>query len=533
MGLKITLFFAIAFCWTSTYGQNDNHEEAVYLSLSSTNLLVGDDLRFSAFVYSSSTKKPSKLSSVLYVELLNERDESVYQTKIGLVEGRGAGSIYINSSMFNGTYRLIAFTRWMRNYDTYFEQPILVFNPHNGIMKNAAITGNPLRFEKSPAISGVFNEMQSVSLTIGTIEKATLSINIEKASTLYYDNKLTLQESGTKLESFEILPEYRYAMVQGVVKKDAKSLENTRINMTMKGSSIQVSTTTSDQFGRFWMSYNPALIGNEGLLQVEDTTFTKIQLVDEFYKAYPSLPASQTILDSATAKELVERSIITQVKKAYKPEKPIDREYNEGFVGLGAFTYELKDYIRFPSIRDTFIEYISRVKVSKSEDNFEMEVRCEELPGLIATKFSVLTLLDGMIVDPEDILRLSPNVVEKIEVLPTYYFVNDATYKGVVSVHTSNKSKLEFAPKGTRLKLTDYQEYNAEGYAISLSDKHLPWYEPSVYWDPIYNHDGGNLVLNFSTPRLSGIYAVSIRGISGSGKAINKVQYIQVENSGL
>ena len=532
--LRIILSIALLSCSSSLLlAQSDDHQEAVYVGLNTTNLIVGDQLSFSAFVYSVATKKASKLSSVLYLELINENGESVYQTKTGLIEGRGSGKIYINSSLFDGTYRLVAYTRWMKNYGTYFEQPILIFNPHNGVVKGKLLTGSPVRTSINPDSPKVYSQMETVSLTIPDVEASDLFISVEKVNELSYSNSVDFQDSVVALESFNILPEYRYAMLQGVIKNDNGGVQNVRLNMTLEGSSMQVSSTKSDEYGRFWMSYNPDLVTNKGVLVSEDTLNTEIEIITENYQSYPELLNATFVLDSIVAEELTERSVITQIKKAYEAEPAPVKNNDEIFIGTGATSYKLSDYASFPSLRDIFIEYVIKVDVSKSETNFKIEVRCDDLPGMFKTDFKALILLDGMISTPETILKLSPNDVERIEVLPTYYFVDDHTFKGVVSVHTNEKDKVKPSDIGLALKFSNFQKYSEEGYQVSLKKDNLPWMEPSVYWKPMHRHNGGDLLLNFPTSRLNGIYQVSIRGISDSGQPINEVRYISVQDADL
>lgn len=532
MGLRITIYYVLFIGCIHAFSQTKNYEEAAYLSLNTTNVLVGEELHFSAFVYSTASKMPSKLSSVLYVDMIDESGNSVYRTKIGLRNGRGAGSIYINSTLLNGTYRLIAFTRWMKNYDAYFEQRVLVFNPHSVITTNESITGNPTYVDvKNAQIVEQFAPLQKASIILDDIEKSSLSISISKTNSHHYLNSISLADPDSDMDSFDFLPEYRYGMVQGQIENDLDSVHNLRVNMTIKGSSMQVSTTTTDEQGRFWMSYNPALVGNEGNIQVNNPEVNRIKIVNEYYENYSALNAGKVNIDSVTADELRNRSVITQIQRAYQLENENDKPSRQNFTGLESQMYYLEDYVRFPSIRDTFIEYITTVAVSKSEDNFKMNVRCFPLPGQTTTEYPALVLLDGMMVEPEDIFELSPNDVEKIEVLADFYFLNDMVYKGIVSVHTLERSDYKFTPKGTILKLASYQKYGSEGYKMNVLEERMPLYEPFIYWDPVYDHNGGPLALDFYTSRLEGLFEVTIRGISKSGKAINLLKYIKVEST--
>lgn len=534
MGLRRILYFGLSIVLLSLNAQKKDFQEEVYISLNTTNILVGETLFFSAFVYSNTSKKTSKLSSILYVELVDESGRPVHQTKIGLSDGRGSGSIYVNPAWMSSTYRIVAYTRWMMNYNSFFEQNVLVLNPYNGVIQNAPLAGNPLRNSKDLSENvDTYAPLQDISMNLGVLLPGTFSIAISKTTSLYYPNEVALENPSVELQSFEILPEYRYALVQGNVKRSSGNIDQLRVNMTIKGSSMQVATTKTDRYGRFWMSYNPDLSASaaEVLIQLEEDSVEQIRIVNEFYEKHDSMPSGNTNLDSVIIGELIERSVNSQIQRAYQKQDNLESESRNIFTQPDAKVFYLDDYKRFSSVRDTFIELIKYVGVSKSEDNYRMNVRCEETPGLISSNKSPLILLDGIKVDPEDILNQSPNDIEKIEVIPEYYFVNDVVYKGLISVHTFGRIEPDINTKGQKIPLTNYQLYSENGYALRI-DNRLPLYESDIYWEPIHTHNGGQLILDFSTSRLEGTYKVSVAGISKTGKPVNLITRFRVLESG-
>lgn len=519
-----------------TSGQQADYEEAIHIDLHTTNVLVGETLHFSAFVYSTASKKGSSLSSVLYVELIDEEGKSVDRLKIGIREGRAAGHFYIGPSLESGTYRIVAFTRWMMNYKGYGEQSFLVFNPYQPSENHQVISGTPLLFDSTDLkknLLGTFTPLENASIVLNNLQPASLSISINKATPLFYPNEISLKNSSVTLSGYEVIPEYRYGLIQGTLSKKGVPQKDSRIHVTMEGASIQVATTTSDELGRFWIPYNPSIVGTQGNLQLEDMDNVNIDLINEFYEQYPALQRSNTHLDSTSLKELIKRSIATQIQQAYQPIMRDQVKTRENFIGFDAQVYYLEDYTRFSTMRDTFIEYITNVGVSKSELDFKMIVRCELAPGQTITTYAPLILLDGIMVSAEDILRLSPNDVEKIEVLSKHFYVNDKIYKGVVSVHTLDRSNLQLSPTGINFTMAKYQSKTSQILKIENIDERLPNYQSLIYWQPIYTHLGGDLNLDFFTSGLEGFYNVSIRGISNNGRPINLNKYIRVQSESI
>ena len=126
---KILSIAAITLIILSATGQHLDVREEVYLQTNSSFLLTGETLYFSAFARSADTGLPSPLSSILYVELIGAGGKSVFQKKIHLNNGRGNGTFFLSSLVSSGRYQLLAYTRWMKNFQDYFQMPIVVINP--------------------------------------------------------------------------------------------------------------------------------------------------------------------------------------------------------------------------------------------------------------------------------------------------------------------------------------------------------------------------------------------------------------------
>jgi hypothetical protein len=109
-----------------SYAQ-DNREN-VYVHLNSQLLVSGEPIYLSAYCRSQLTGKSSDLSKILYVEIIG-LNGPIYQDKLRLKNGRGNGEFFVSSLVPSGKYYLIAYTRWMRNFNDYFKAPIEIINP--------------------------------------------------------------------------------------------------------------------------------------------------------------------------------------------------------------------------------------------------------------------------------------------------------------------------------------------------------------------------------------------------------------------
>src|SRR5260221_6883607 len=108
-----------------------NLQEKVYMHVNKSFYVTGEILWFKIYDVDGNTNKMLDLSKVAYVELLDNNHVAVMQTKIGLNQGKGSGSLFIPVSLTNGHYLLRAYTGWMKNFsaDYFFEKQIIIVNP--------------------------------------------------------------------------------------------------------------------------------------------------------------------------------------------------------------------------------------------------------------------------------------------------------------------------------------------------------------------------------------------------------------------
>lgn len=126
---EIVLILLLLVWSVGVEAQSSNHREEVFLHMNSDFLITGETLLFSAFCNSSANGEPSSLSKILYVELVDDEGEAVFQQKILLEDGRANGLFFLSSLVSTGRYQLLAYTRWMKNFDDYFKATITVVNP--------------------------------------------------------------------------------------------------------------------------------------------------------------------------------------------------------------------------------------------------------------------------------------------------------------------------------------------------------------------------------------------------------------------
>ena len=107
-----------------------NPQEKVHLHLDKPYYAIGDDIWFKAYVLDTRNSRPSLVSGILYVELINENDSVKKQLKLPLMSGITWGDFKLTDSLNEGNYRIRAYTQLMRNAgpDFFFDKTIKIGN---------------------------------------------------------------------------------------------------------------------------------------------------------------------------------------------------------------------------------------------------------------------------------------------------------------------------------------------------------------------------------------------------------------------
>ena len=87
-------------------------QEMVFIHMDNTCYFLGDTLYYKAYVQRSDTGKPTTLSEVLYVELLNPDGYLVERQVLRLKGGQASSSFCMEDTLYAGFYELRAYTRW-------------------------------------------------------------------------------------------------------------------------------------------------------------------------------------------------------------------------------------------------------------------------------------------------------------------------------------------------------------------------------------------------------------------------------------
>lgn len=143
----------------------NSFQEKIYIHHDKDTYLAGEIIWMKVYNTEAYTNRPSAVSKVAYVELLNAENKPVFQTKIELNNGRGSGSIYLPVALESGKYTLRSYTNWMKNFspDFYFHKVLAIYNTLIGedLPAKVAIDQSAIRFfpEGGNMVSGLTSKI--------------------------------------------------------------------------------------------------------------------------------------------------------------------------------------------------------------------------------------------------------------------------------------------------------------------------------------------------------------------------------------
>ena len=102
--------------------------EKIYLQTDKPFYKPGEDIWLRAFVVDGLTHKPTGVSNIVYVELIDPKGGVEKQLILPVANGEAVGDFNLDASAPGGLYKVRAYSKWMKNFgeETFFEKEIQV-----------------------------------------------------------------------------------------------------------------------------------------------------------------------------------------------------------------------------------------------------------------------------------------------------------------------------------------------------------------------------------------------------------------------
>lgn len=519
------------------------YREQAFVHTDKSSYLAGEDIWVKLYVVDETSNKPTLLSKVGYVELCNT-ERSHVQLKIALNDGTGWGKVRIPMTVPTGIYRLTGYTRYMRNggEDVFFKKTIAIVNTFNSSEADRlelveTRTANPIPEKKEIGLQVIsdkkeYGNRSKVQLLLNNLPREAKDITV---SVFRDDDFVHLPigyEVGKKGVSYseQWIPEYEGHIVTAkIVGKEAKkeqsdAIHAARIAFVGKDFCLTGGQMRTDDTVWFYTNgiYGPqeTVVWGTSLLNKP----IRLDLSSAFSENLPKeLPLLQLYPDKQA---LQERSIGVQLQQISVQDSIGYHVLPEKFYNFTpVLSYNLDEYTRFATLRETFIEFIWRIHLSKINDETIMQVMHIDTKRYSAGK--ALVLLDGVPINNHgSVLNYNPYLLQRIDIFDGKYMFGGELFDSMISF-VSKAGRLSGIHLGDESQLVNYDfphqkdVFPMPDYAIPSKGEELrkPDFRHTLYWNPDVKPDTKDLT--FYTSDLSGRFRIVVEAVTTDGKIIS------------
>jgi hypothetical protein len=529
-------------------------------------LYLAGELVWLKAVATDDTGRPAHLSKVGYVELLDESSPQV-QIKLELENGIGEGSFFLPPTLPTGHYRLVAYTRYMRNEGeaVYYDRLLPVINPFIPLRACASV-GFPSSASTSTAppdatttlslsvstdrdvyptratgelrIEGLPEDLHTLAVSIAGIDSLTPAVTGK-------ENYLHTRTAQALLPGEQNYAEYDGHIITGKLIGPATGAtlapgEKPTVLLGFAGNRIQLFGGQVNEGGEVCF-FTPH---NTGMSEISTSVLPspygqyRVDIQSPFARhTYAPLPALP--LHPATDEALLRRSVAMQVLQTYAEETdPAHRAEDSGkvfsFPGEPDWRYLLDEYTRFGTMAEVVIEFIPSLRFRKTDHSYDLSVLTEERTGF--SQLPSLVLLDGiLLLDHGLIYNYNPLLVKEIEIYKGKYVFGGAVFDGLAIFKTyrndypglrlDNSTQL-FSYEG----MQSPRPFRAPAYRTEDErNSRLPDYRHTLLWKPQAETHLGQALIPFTTSDLKGDFLITVEGLTQNGRRIYATGIIRVE----
>ncbi|MGX1929966.1 hypothetical protein [Flagellimonas sp. 2504JD4-2] len=555
-------------------GYKDISQEKVFIHYNTSLALVGERIYYKVYCLEEETNKFSNLSKAAYVELVGVNNQTVFKHKIRLESGLGNGDFFIPAEVSSGHYKIIGYTRWMLNkgQDSFFQGNITVINPYQNNQDNILIVSKDSvgvqsskkdyafsEYKKSKYISletdsKVYGKREPVSLglksVLGENDLANFSISVRKMDVsenykaAHAENfAKTFKRNEPNNNKTIFLPELRGELFRGkVLDKESKlPLQSKQVALSSIGDNFQLSVSDTNHDGVFYFNLEEENPQNEVIVQVlgESRSNCILQMDTEEYVDYDKLSFEKVEIASESLDAIFSRSINSQFENAYtamKADSTILREQASPFYTNLSMLYNLDDYTRFPTVKETIVEVVDNAWIEKNK-NGESVFKVKYFGPYLDLVTLPLVIVDGTMVQNHN--QLVDYEARKIQSIGLYwdkFRIGPEVFQGAILVETINgdfniSTDEDYIVRKKLLRPLLQKKYYQQSYQGDLRAKYerIPDFRSQLLWEPDISLADEEITLEFYTSDVSGTYGILLEGFTANGHPISITKTIAVE----
>lgn len=519
-----------------------------------TMYVSGENVCFSAVVFHEKDLPEAEASLVFYCELIKPDGNRITGRKIALENSSGQGCLTIPEETISGIYFLKLYTRFMRNAGPgqYKYIMLKIINPHKAEVLSghdvADTTGNNgNKLEITP--EGISVDISTGKTTFLPREEIQLTLNCKKDTTLparlclsvfpepaYCELPVVVQHQPGKADSAIYLPETRGVSLSGhlVVKKTGQPVPGAKINLSVIGDK-DIMVARTDSGGRFFFPL-PDYTGSRDIFLCADdfqNLIPEILIDNDFCSKPVDLPSPVFTLSEEEIRSAYKLAVNFRVTGNFRvePEKSDStaEDLKVSFYGAPSEILVMQKYIDLPTLEEYFSELPVMVKLRKVQGKKQFRFYTAQTDMSI---YEPLMLVDWVAVnDIDKILAMSPQDIERVELVNSPYVKGSVTYGGIVSFvsRKNDFAGIDLPTSGTFVNYMFLDDAADTIPAIQPRDR-KPDSRNTAYWNPdVRINNDGTSAISFQAPDTPGKYLILLRAMNASGTVVNTAKTIVVE----
>ena len=524
---------------------NGESREWLKVCTDRTMYISGEKALFSVVLCHQQDHPVEQISKAFYCELITHSGTRLTAGKYLLQNGTGHGILTIPEETVSGIYYLKFYTRFMRNGSTadYTYVMLKIINPY----KTEVLAGNKfLDTTNQPKHRGdTAIHDQSLSITPGKkvyAPREEIMLNISRNSgkgmavllclsvvpESTFDNQLlpTINPLNTD-NSVTYLPETRGISLSGqlIGKKSGKPVPGAKVNLSIIGDK-DILVVRTDSNGRFFFALPDYHWKKDIFLCADDLPdiLPEIFIDNDFCSRSVDLSSPRFTLNDEEMKSAFKLAVNSRVRTVFRENiltaDTMTEVNNTPFYGKPSGILVMDKYIDLPTLGEYFTELPVAVKLRKTAGKREFRFYTTQ-PDMAL--YAPLMLVDWVAVNNiEKILAMSPQEINRIELIDSLYIKGEITYGGIVSFVSKKNdfAGIDLPTSGTFVNYRFLEEFNEN----TLPDT-IPWNIPdarnTVYWNPaVQTNPEGAAKVTFKAPDTPGKYTILLREITPSGEML-------------
>ena len=552
--------------------------ERIFMHTNTSFLLNGEYLYYMLYCLDIKESRLSNLSKVGYVELIGKGGESVFRHKVLLQNGVGNGDFFLPTEVPSGTYKLVAYTQWMRNQGqaSFYQSNITIVNPYrsnqpqlqksNIVEKDSlalALDTLGIKKDKKQLIENVgplqmvlnaqiFGKREKVSLTLKGMDErgdplGSYSVSVRRKYAALEPFRENIYDLLKQINVFEdtnvfkegdniFLPELRGELLNGkvVALEEGYSVKNLKVAVSIPGEDYVLEVVQTDELGKFLVNLTKNYIGERVFLQVvsPNPEVYQVQLIEQKAIDYTQLEFSKIDIDLSMREVILQRSVHNQIENSYFQFRPDSTAVTipDQFLGqMEQKTYALDDYTRFKTLRETLVEIIQDVSF-KRIDKANFVIRVKPYDYTSVADIPPLILLDGGLFQDDNILlNFDARTIDEISVYRQKLVFGPEIYEGALMLWTKEGDGFEafqydgpisgfdiLEPQRDKKYFTQrYDGLDKNKPLLRLPDDRL-----QLLWRPELKLPKNEFEIDFFSSDVLGEFEICLEGLTGDGRPV-------------